>query len=211
LLLKLDNTSSTRATVGLVLDLGAFDLTDRREELDKILVAGRPWQVAHVDDVARLSSASSKICEGVRWVWTSISLETWTAAAGRTTETSTSSGVASASAKATLEAATAAETPSTTEAAAEGSATTESTSATEATTWRTSKAIFANLEVATLPLVAVELVDGISGIVHGLESYYAWALGATIRGHVDIGTENGSSMCSLTEEILQILPADVVG
>jgi hypothetical protein len=42
LLFELDNTSSTGATVRLVLDLGTFDLPDCGEELDKIFIASGP-------------------------------------------------------------------------------------------------------------------------------------------------------------------------
>jgi hypothetical protein len=40
LLLELNDTGSTRATVRLVLDLSALDLADSGEELDEVLVAG---------------------------------------------------------------------------------------------------------------------------------------------------------------------------
>lgn len=40
-----NDTSATRATVGLVLDLGLLNVADGNEELDKILVAGAPWQL----------------------------------------------------------------------------------------------------------------------------------------------------------------------
>jgi hypothetical protein len=42
-LLEFNHTGSARATVGLVLNLGTFDLSNRGEELDEILVASRPW------------------------------------------------------------------------------------------------------------------------------------------------------------------------
>lgn len=40
-----DNASATRATAGLVLDLGLFDLADSSEELDQILVGGGPGKL----------------------------------------------------------------------------------------------------------------------------------------------------------------------
>ena len=45
---ELHNTRACRATVRLVLDLGALDLADGGEELNKILVAGAPWQLNNV-------------------------------------------------------------------------------------------------------------------------------------------------------------------
>lgn len=48
---KLDNTGSARATVGLVLDLGTLHLANSGEELDQILVAGRPGQLQHVSNL----------------------------------------------------------------------------------------------------------------------------------------------------------------
>ena len=65
LLLELNDTGSTRAAVGLILDLSALNFANGREELYKILVAGRPGQVADVDGVAWLSATSSKVSEGV--------------------------------------------------------------------------------------------------------------------------------------------------
>ena len=54
---KLDNACTCRATVWLVLDLGALDLPDGGEELDKVLVAGAPWKLESVSisscDIAR--------------------------------------------------------------------------------------------------------------------------------------------------------------
>lgn len=43
-----NDTRATRAAVWLVLDLSAVDGTDGLEELDKVLVAGTPWQLLYV-------------------------------------------------------------------------------------------------------------------------------------------------------------------
>lgn len=45
---EFDNTSATRASVGLVLNLGTFDLADGREELDEILVACGPGKLCRL-------------------------------------------------------------------------------------------------------------------------------------------------------------------
>lgn len=42
---KLDHTRATRAAIGLVLNLGTVDLSDRREQINEILVAGGPRQL----------------------------------------------------------------------------------------------------------------------------------------------------------------------
>ena len=47
---ELDNTGSARAAVGLVLNLGTLDLANGGEELDQILVAGRPGQLQRVSN-----------------------------------------------------------------------------------------------------------------------------------------------------------------
>jgi hypothetical protein len=213
-LLELNDTGSTRPTVWLVLDLGALDLTDCGEQLDQVLIAGRPRQVAHVDDVAGLSARASKVGERVGCVGRSSGLEAGSGARRPTAVTSSSSSEASSSAKTASEAAAAAEPWSSSPSA---EAATKATTGAEAAATPTeasrssSKAVVANLEVASLPLVAIELVDGVSRIVHGLESNDARALGATIRSDVDVGAENGTSVGSLAEEILQVLPANIVG
>lgn len=50
LVTELDHTCTTRAAVGLVLDLCALDAADRLEELDKVLVAGTPWQLYMISE-----------------------------------------------------------------------------------------------------------------------------------------------------------------
>ena len=40
-----DNTSTLRATIALVLDLGLLDFANRLEEFDKVIVAGRPREL----------------------------------------------------------------------------------------------------------------------------------------------------------------------
>lgn len=45
---ELDHTGAARATVGLVLDLGALNFSDGREELNEVVVAGAPWQLSWV-------------------------------------------------------------------------------------------------------------------------------------------------------------------
>lgn len=46
---EFDDTCAARTTIGLILDLGALNRADSREELNEILVTSRPGQVANVD------------------------------------------------------------------------------------------------------------------------------------------------------------------
>lgn len=41
-----DDTSASRSTAGLVLNLRLFDFSNRREKLDKVVIASRPWQLS---------------------------------------------------------------------------------------------------------------------------------------------------------------------
>lgn len=83
---------------------------------------------------------------------------------------------ASTATEAASKATTATETSTTSKASSEaGTATTTSTetAATTKATRGACVAVFADLQVATLPIVTVELVDGIPCVVYSLESYYA--------------------------------------
>lgn len=61
-----------------------------------------------------------------------------------------------------------------------------------------------------MPIVAVELGNGVASILGSLESNNTGALGAAIGGDVDVSAEDLTVVSSLAEEVLQILPADVV-
>ena len=78
--------------------------------------------------------------------------------------------------------------------------------ATEATS--AGKAVLANLKHASRPVVAVELLDGVLGILGSFKSDDTRALGSAVGRHVDVSADDGTT---LTEEILQVLPANVVG
>ena len=90
------------------------------------------------------------------------------------------------------------------------------------------EAILTHLDDATVPLVAVELLNGVASILGGLKYDDTRALGPAIGAHVDIGANDGALtswtksmykffdkrpgvLTGLAEEILQILPANVEG
>jgi hypothetical protein len=41
-----DDTSTSRSTARLVLNLGLFDFSNRCEKLDKVVIASGPWQLS---------------------------------------------------------------------------------------------------------------------------------------------------------------------
>ena len=52
--------------------------------------------------------------------------------------------------------------------------------------------------------------NGVASILGSLESNNTGALGAAIGGDVDVSAKDLAVVSSLAEEVLQILPADVV-
>lgn len=200
LLLKLNNAGAAGATVRLVLDLSALDLADGGEELDEVVVAGGPRKleqsvasttnsqgrtyVSDVDGLARLAAARGIVGEGVRRV--GCSAAGIKSAAGNESRCTTTEASATAKAAkgtaATTEASTAAET------AAKASATAKTATATEPT--GTCEPVLAHLEVAALPLIAIELLNGIASVVGGLEGDNAGALRPAIGCDVHIGTHD---------------------
>ena len=225
---ELDNTGTAGATVGLVLDLGALDLADSSEELDQVLVAGAPGQIADVDDGRRVHARSGVVRERVRGSkrsgrsdstvassargWASVA----TRRAVRTRAGSTIATAAKASAKATTTSEARARAVATTTsestvkaaatvAASEAATTTEAATATEATS--AGKAVLANFEHAARPVVSVELLNGVLGILGSFESDDTRALGSAVGSCVNVSTDDGTA---LTEKVLQVLPANVV-
>lgn len=196
---KLDDTGSTRAAVWLVLYLSLLHWTDGCEEVDKVLVAGRPWKVANVDDWARLAAVRGMIGERIGSLWcerSSVHTSSSAASVGAATTTV-------ATTKSTTPTAEASATP--TEASAEASATATcetasktATSTTESTTstawWSVGKSVFADLECTALPFVSVELTDSVTCVVSVVEDDDAGALGTTIRAEVDVSAYDVSDL-----------------
>lgn len=143
------------------------------------LAVGMKTYVSNIDELAHFSPRCGVVSEGVWYrsgsAWRSSLIETasrWT-----TITTSTSTSVATASAVTSSKA-----TPSTTKATSKPSTSHAWKSATTlvATPGWTSKSVLAYLEHAALPVIAVELTDGITRVLGTLECNNTRAFGATI-------------------------------
>lgn len=62
-----------------------------------------------------------------------------------------------------------------------------------------------------MPLVAVELSDGVPGVLRSVEGDNTRPLRATVLGQVNVGADDGSGNSSLPEKVLQVLPTYIVG
>lgn len=60
---KFDDIGATGAAIGFVLDLSLLHWTDSGEEVDKVLVVGRTWEISKVDDRASLAAVCGMIGE----------------------------------------------------------------------------------------------------------------------------------------------------
>lgn len=137
--------------------------------------------VAHVDDRTLLAARGGEIGKGV----------------GRHRGHSLEAGATTV--------ATAHTTKATPETAAKAAATAEATTGTKATATEAAaatkahagagKAVLANLQGPALPVVAIELLDGIACVVGGLKGHNSGALGATGGIGVDVGTDDGALLC----------------
>jgi len=161
------------------------------------MTATKSTYVADVDDFAALATSSSVVRKRIRRSsrgtssTTSIAEAATTATAGRiavaaTTESTSAAKPTAGSAEA---AATATKSTSHTESAtASSKATTES--ATHATSSGTGETVLANFELASIPVVAVEVVDGVTCIVRAFEGNNSGALGAAVGALVYISTDD---------------------
>lgn len=173
--------------------------------------------VLDVDDWVSLASRSDTVGEGVGrhgslgWCRSVVASAL---SVGTTLLTIATASLVSTTAVATLESATTATEASkatTTKSAATASkATTKAPTkaSTTAKAWSCSrKSIFTNFERAALPVVAVECVDCVLCVIRRLECDHTRALGIAILTQVNISADN---VACLAEEILEILPADLV-
>lgn len=189
---------------------------------------------AHIADVDCLDLLGSRSGEVGEWVGRSVGHASGVVepAAGRATAGRATK--ATAATEATSKAATAGKATSTGKATTKGTTAAAEATTTVATTTShggTGETVLADLEHATLPIVSIELLDGIPGVVGCLEDDDAGALGATIRTHVNIGSDHATGagyrglactpashivvderiLTGLTEQVLEILPANGVG
>jgi hypothetical protein len=180
-----DDTGTARATAWLILDLGLLDLANRSEQLDQVRndTASRTTYVADVDSLVLLETSSDTVGERVgRHGLVVAAIEAARAAAVPTTTEATAEATTARTAKsaATVAAETATATKATTAAAK------------AAAKARVGEAVLANLEHAALPLVTVELLDGVASVLGGLEHDNAGSLRAAIRAGVNIGANNAA-------------------
>lgn len=206
-----DNTGTTGSSTWLVLNLGLLNLSDSREELDQIIVTGRPGKlqrvsprehakpdigvtyVSDVDGFRSLIAGGSKIGEriwrlcGVAGVPAVKPTRSATTGASSSVSSSTTAVAAECSATTTKStSATVAPTKGTT------SAKSTSTVATTATAADTSagKPILADLEHTALPVVAVELLNRVASIFGVLKDDDTRSLRASILAKVNIRTND---------------------
>ena len=195
----------------------------------------RKTHVANIDYITSLSTSSSMVSEGVRGdggIALGTTAETRTARTARTTGTTGTTGTASKAASATTIAkSTAMPTEaSTAETAAKASThtTTVASTTTKAAALAIGETILANLEDSPLPVVAVELLDRVSGIFSILKDNDTRPLGTAVGAHVNISANDASdasyeesameqcrlgsiALTSLSEKVLHILPTNVEG
>jgi hypothetical protein len=149
--------------------------------------SGEEPYVANIDDLSSVAAGSSVVSEGIRRDGAGRGLE-----AGSARGTSAESSTAEATSKTTTSAAKAA---ATTESSTESSAhaTAKATSATEAHARSTTGvAVLTNLDNTALPIVAIELRNGVAGIVRALEDNNTRSLRTTIRSDMDVGSNDSA-------------------
>lgn len=152
------------------------------------LSVGGPY-VANKDNLASLSSGGGKVGEGVRRDGASRrrSLKTTGAtAAGRTSGEATTATEAE-TATTTTESSTAAE--ATTESSSHAAAVAAATA--EAHSWTTAGvSVLTDLEDSSLPIVTIELLDGVASIIGALEHDDSGSLRPPVRANMDIGAND---------------------
>lgn len=210
------DTGTSGAATWFVLDLGLLDLSDGSEELDQVLIAGGPRELhimsaytkedkvfvllgqTHISDVNRLASLRTGCGEvGERVGWdggSSTGIETaatnctnWTTCAHRTAESTSSTEAAAEAATDSSESTTAAET-----AAEAATASSKATTAAKAHVG-VGETVGSDLEDAALPVVTVELLDGVASVIRSFEDNNTGALGSSIGAEVHVGANDPTS------------------
>ena len=148
--------------------------------------------IANINDLAAVSTGSGIISEWISNSWWSIGVKTTrgSSAAAKSTTKSTSTTTKASTETST----TAAEAPTGTEASTEPTTASAKAATTSKAAWSawTSETILTNLKWASLPVVAIELLDSVSSVIWMLECYNSGALWSPIRSNVYIGTDNST-------------------
>lgn len=151
------------------------------------MYGGRHTYIPDIDCLAAFGSRSGVIGERVRG----------SRSGSRSVETSRTAAAALEATAATVTKSTAAtKTAATKAAAAAAVATTHATkSATAAEAHSTASGItvFTNFKDASLPIISIELLDGIASIVGAFKNHNTRAFRSAIRPHVDISANNTAS------------------
>lgn len=151
--------------------------------------------VSDIDGLASLRTSCGEVGERVgRDRCSSAGIETaatncsnWTTCTHRAAESTSSAKAAAEAATASSESATATET-----AAKTATATSKATTAAKAHVG-VGEAVGTDLEDATLPVVAIELLDGVASVVGGFEDNNTGALGPSIGTEVHVGANDTTS------------------
>jgi hypothetical protein len=148
--------------------------------------------VADEDDRAPLSIGRGEVSEGVRRVAWAVGIIVRASSRASSRASTVASAESTTTAESSTKTATAAESAATTEAASTTEAACEAAAASKARSagLRASEAVFTNLDRTTLPLVSVELLNGVAGVVRIVKDYDTGALRPAIGAHVDVGAND---------------------
>jgi hypothetical protein len=153
--------------------------------------------VSNVDEVALVAVGGSVVSERVGRTSRNGRSALVISTTGVTTGTRRATEAAAA-AKATAEATTSSKSTTTSHGSTETTTAThgatEATAAAKATGTTAGEAIFTDLKGAALPVVTVELRNGVTGVLRGLESDDTRALGASSGVSVHVGTDNATHL-----------------
>lgn len=189
----------------------------------------RQSYVADIDGLTALSTSSSEVSEGVRRDRAGGGLKAWTACAAAEATSATEAAAEASTAAAKSSTTTKASTKSTSHSAIAAPAAEAHARAAAA-----SVSVLANLKDSALPVVPIELLDGVASIIGALENNNTRSLGTAVRSNVDVGANDGTisgyenvrlraqhairlkregdrTHTSLSEEVLEILPAYIEG
>lgn len=144
--------------------------------------------IANIDDFTSLSAGCCVVGERV-WSWgRGIGVKS------RTARTTTSAASMEAAAATTIaESTTSSKSSTAAEAAAKSSAHASISTTSEARAAGASESVFTDLNCSSLPIIAVELLNGVTGVIGALKNDNTRALRSTVRSHVNIGTDDTTS------------------